>query len=731
MASTSFGVLITGDSRGAVKAIDLTSEEIKKLEGATTKATAKIKSDSASAASGFGDMATSAAKMGAAVIGAGVALSGLLLRQVIKETAESEYAIAQLNSTLQATGGAAGKSSEELQRTATALQGVTTYSDEAVIGVQSMLLKFKSVSGDTFDRATKSVLDMATAMGTDANSAAKLLGKALEDPEKGMLQLARAGVVLSESEKETVRAMVEMGDAAGAQNFILAEMEERFKGSAEAARGTLGGAIEGLKNQFGELFEVSAEASGGMVNNINALSATLADPQIKDSINDIVAGLIAATDWAVKFAAAMNWAFGSGGKRNLVDISDDIDRATKSLNDATSGRTIDPVAAEALRKELEKLNAEYQKEVDAINNSKKAKDAAAVSTTALTKAVSSSNNVVSISEAALKKEAETTKKAADEKANYQGRIDKATKSIEASNLAIDAMNAKTEDYIASLKFETEQLGKSERQQEIDNAVREAGTAITQKQAEAIREAAGAHYDAAAAAAESTRQQEESAAQQEQMWSHLTDSMSDIFTAMVVDGKSSMDSLSDGFSAMIKKMLAEAAFNEIVIGFGGTAANGQNSTNSSFAGRIGNAAATYGISELLSAGFTAFTGSEEDIKNADALTQGINALADASWKPVEWLTGKSFSDVFGQDNDGNNTASAAFDLATGSITGTTWGKTGGDVAAAEALAQPLLQIATAAEKSSNSPVAPSKDSNRVFSPSSKSVALSITSRIAAS
>lgn len=683
MASTSFGVLITGDSKGAVKAIDLTSDQIKELEATTEKATKKIKTTTEAASGGFSNLAASAAKVGAAIGVAAVAIGGLALRKVIQETSESDYAIAQLNATLTATGGAAGKSSEELIRSADAMQKVTTFSDESVLGVESLLLAFKNVKGDTFDRATAAVLDMATALKTDAPSAAKILGKALDDPEKAITRLARSGVTFTAAQKETITAMVEMGDVAGAQSIILGELEGRYKGSAAAARDTLGGALKGLENSFGELFEVSQTTSEGMVSNINSLSETLARDDIKDSIDRIAGALVNAADKSLQFFAAMNWAYGTGGNRNLIDIADEISGVEEALAKLEKGGNFrgrsDQITA--LKKQLSDLTAEYDKQVKAINGTAKAAEsqskAVAKSTTATTgntAATKDNSNVHLISEATKKKSAAASDAltAAHKKTNEQ--LLKAQKSIADTSRELTGMNKKTEEYISSLKYETEQLGLSERQQFINNKVREAGTAVTEKQIEKIREAAAALYDEGVAATEAANVVEAAARQQEQMWSHLTDSISDIFTALVTGADKSkgiFGTISDGFSAMIKKMLAEAASNEVVIAFGGTAANGQNSQNSDMTGRLTNAATTYGISELLSGAAKAFTGSKEDIKD-DPVAKTINKFADASWKPIEWLTGKSFSDVFGQKNDGNNRGGSNFDLSTGKVEGLSWG-----------------------------------------------------------
>jgi hypothetical protein len=120
---------------------------------------------------------------------------------------------------------------------------------ELVIGVeaeliketQGVLLSFKQVgaSGDevggVFDRATKAAFDMAAVLGTDAKGSAIQLGKALENPIKGVNALARAGTTFTDQQKEQIRTLVESGDMLAAQTLILDEVESQYGGAAEAA----------------------------------------------------------------------------------------------------------------------------------------------------------------------------------------------------------------------------------------------------------------------------------------------------------------------------------------------------------------------------------------------------------------------------------------------------------------------------------------------------------------
>jgi hypothetical protein len=88
------------------------------------------------------------------------------------------------------------------------LQKVTTFGDEAIISSQALLLTFTQVGEEAFPRAQKSILDVATAMGTDLKSATLQVGKALNDPIQGITALTRSGIQFSESQKAVIKQMV-------------------------------------------------------------------------------------------------------------------------------------------------------------------------------------------------------------------------------------------------------------------------------------------------------------------------------------------------------------------------------------------------------------------------------------------------------------------------------------------------------------------------------------------
>ena len=73
------------------------------------------------------------------------------------------------------------------------LSEVTRFEDDAIVSGQNMLLTFTNIGKDIFPQATEAMLNMSTAMGMDMQSAATMLGKALNDPIAGMTALGRAG----------------------------------------------------------------------------------------------------------------------------------------------------------------------------------------------------------------------------------------------------------------------------------------------------------------------------------------------------------------------------------------------------------------------------------------------------------------------------------------------------------------------------------------------------------
>lgn len=171
---------------------------------------------------------------------AGIAGAGQIFGDMIAEARESEKVGKTTAQVIKATGGAAKVSAEQVGDLAQAIGEKAGMDDEAVQSGANLLLTFKNVrneagqGADIFNRATAAAVDLSAAGFGSVDSSAKMLGKALNDPVKGISALSRAGVTFTASQKETIKKMAETGDILGAQKLIMKEVESQVGGVASA-----------------------------------------------------------------------------------------------------------------------------------------------------------------------------------------------------------------------------------------------------------------------------------------------------------------------------------------------------------------------------------------------------------------------------------------------------------------------------------------------------------------
>jgi hypothetical protein len=159
-----------------------------------------------------------------------------LAKSSIDAAMQSKDALAQVQQGIKSMGNAAGRSAEQLQALASKEMFASLYDDDDILRqVSATLLTFGNVAGATFDSAQQAIIDMSAKLGTDLQSSAIQVGKALNDPIKGITALSRVGVSFTEQQKDQINAMVEAGNVAGAQQIILAELAKEFGGAAKAA----------------------------------------------------------------------------------------------------------------------------------------------------------------------------------------------------------------------------------------------------------------------------------------------------------------------------------------------------------------------------------------------------------------------------------------------------------------------------------------------------------------
>jgi lambda family phage tail tape measure protein len=272
-----------------------------------------------------------------------------IVMKFIHNTAEAERVQTQLTAAIRSTGGVAGQTLQSLNAHSDALKRMTTYDDEAIGSAQALLLTFTKIRGDTFPKATEAVLNLATAMHTDLNSAAVQVGKALNDPILGMTSLSRAGIQFTAQQKAMVKQLVESNDMIGAQKIILKELENQFGGSAKAARNTLGGALQALRNAWDDLFEATGPAADHLRDAVEGLITKISDPNFIQSVQNFgatlfnaISAVLPAIREILDFLTRLGGTTGSGVTNKLLGKSDaqlqyDLQWSRKKLQDASDG----------------------------------------------------------------------------------------------------------------------------------------------------------------------------------------------------------------------------------------------------------------------------------------------------------------------------------------------------------------------------------------------------------
>lgn len=176
-------------------------------------------------------------KVGAAMSVGITAPFTALLSAAVPAAVESQQALAQVNAALASMGPVAGRTADQLQALAGRLQDTSNFDDDDILkSVTANLLTFGKVTGETFDRASQAAVNLSARLGQDLQSSAIQVGKALNEPIKGVTALQRVGVSFTAQQKEQIAAMVQAGDVAGAQGIILGELEKQFGGAAAAQR---------------------------------------------------------------------------------------------------------------------------------------------------------------------------------------------------------------------------------------------------------------------------------------------------------------------------------------------------------------------------------------------------------------------------------------------------------------------------------------------------------------
>lgn len=221
----------------------------------------------------------------------------------LRAFAEAEEATAKMEAVLKATGHAAGLAASDLRKFAEARGAATATDDDDLIQAATRLLTFRNIQADVFREGLSLAQDMANTLKTDLNSAVMQVGKALNDPVKGISALSRAGVTFNSEQTKMIERFMATNQIAEAQKIVLAELREEVGGVSEALANTTSGQLKAFTVAMGD----AKEAIGALLApTMKELASNLR--QLPDDLNEVSSSFSAlAKDFGASQSVLEEW----------------------------------------------------------------------------------------------------------------------------------------------------------------------------------------------------------------------------------------------------------------------------------------------------------------------------------------------------------------------------------------------------------------------------------------
>jgi hypothetical protein len=226
---------------------------------------------------------------------------GAALVAFAKGAEDAEIANRKLGSVLDSMGYP--QATKRVSDYAESLERSLAVDADIIKAAQTKLATFKNLTasvneaGGAFDRATVASLDLAAAGFGSAETNAVQLGKAMQDPIKGITALGRAGVTFTEQEKAKIKTLVESGNLLAAQDIILKSIEGQVGGTAEAGASS----FEKMKLSLMQVADAIGLAVLPLINQLSDFISNTFVPTVVPMIDRMVASFTN-LDPAVKIA---------------------------------------------------------------------------------------------------------------------------------------------------------------------------------------------------------------------------------------------------------------------------------------------------------------------------------------------------------------------------------------------------------------------------------------------
>ena len=164
-----------------------------------------------------------------------------LFKEGIAEAADYDQQLTRLANSLSANGKFTEQAMTSLRNYTQSMEVLSGVDDAIIAKNLSLLSSMTKLSGEGLERAQTAALNLSAAMGIDLDTATKMVGKAAEG---STASFKKFGLDIEETADKSLTF-----------SNALTQIEKRFGGAAAGNMQTFQGALLGLQNSFGNLFQ--------------------------------------------------------------------------------------------------------------------------------------------------------------------------------------------------------------------------------------------------------------------------------------------------------------------------------------------------------------------------------------------------------------------------------------------------------------------------------------------